>query len=162
VILVVQIGGVLLLGALIGAMMKADSAVVGVSVLAVAVTGLAFWGGLWGTGRTFIQQSETYPSIRGGNVAPGSLYPADVNLLTAAELVLPRDARVYLLTAPGAVGDSPEWISYQLSPRLLVGRVQEAQYILVYGASPTKTSETAHLPIVLNRLDGGVVRTKPA
>jgi hypothetical protein len=140
----------------------AGSAVVGVTALALAVAGLAFWGGVWSTSRTFVEQSETYPSIHEGNIAPGSLFPADVNLLTAAELVLPRNARVYLVTTPGAVGDSPEWISYQLSPRLFVSSIQEAQYVLVYGASPQKSPVTAHLPLVLNRLDGGVVRTKPA
>ncbi len=137
-------------------------AAVGVTALAVAVAGLAFWGGVWSTGRTFIEQAETYPSIHEANVAPGSLFPADVNLLDAAEAVIPRNARVFLLTTPGAVGDSGEWISYQLSPRLMVSHIQEAQYVLVYGASPTKAPLTAHLPMVLNRLDGGVVRARRA
>jgi hypothetical protein len=156
---------VLLLGALIGQMIRGEgsgSAVVGLTALALAVAGLAFWGGVWSTSRTFIEQVETYPSIHQANIAPGSLFPADVNLLDAAEAVIPRDASVYLVTTPGAVGDSPEWISYQLSPRLFVGSIQEAQYVLVYGASPKKSPVTAHLPLVLNRLDGGVVRARPA
>jgi hypothetical protein len=136
------------------------NAVVGATVLALAVAGLAFWNGLWSTGHTFIVQSETYPSIHGANIAPGSLFPADENLLDAAEQVLPRDARVLLVTTPGAVGDSPEWISYQLSPRLFVSNIGEAQYVLVYGGTPTKVRSLAHLPILLNRPDGGVVRAR--
>lgn len=155
----------MLLGALLGLLIPSGSsrhAVAGLTALAVAVAGLAFWNGVWSTGRTFIEQAGSYPSVREANVAPGSLFPADVNLLTAAELVLPLNARVYLMTTPGAVGDSPEWISYQLSPRLFVGHEQESQYILVYGASPKTVSALKHLHIVLDRLDGGVVRTRTA
>jgi hypothetical protein len=133
---------------------------VGATVLALAAAGLAFWNGLWSTGHTLIVQTETYPSIHEANIAPGSLFPADENLLDAAEQVLPRNARVLLVTTPGAVGDSPEWISYQLSPRLFVSSIGEAQYVLVYGASPSTVKRLAHLPVVLNRLDGGVVRAR--
>ena len=162
--LLVQVGGILLLSTLLGAQLFGDAVrhtVRGLTALVLAVAGLAFWGAVWTTGRTFVEQVRTYPSIHDGNVAPGSLFPADVNLLTAAEQVLPRDARVWLLTTPGAVGDSAEWISYQLSPRLFVSRIGEAQYVLVYGASPTKAALTAHLRLVLDRPDGGVVRTRP-
>lgn len=119
-----------MLGALLGLLMRGDAVCQtarGVTALAVAVAGLAFWGGVWSTGRTFIEQTATYPSIHEANVTAGSLFPANVNLLTAAELVIPRSASVYLLATPGAVGDSPEWISYQLSPRVLVSNIQEAQ-----------------------------------
>jgi hypothetical protein len=134
-------------------------AVVGVTALAMVVAGLAFWGGVWSTSRTFIEQSESYPSILGANVAPGSLYPADEDLLNPVEAVIPRDASVYLICTPKAVGCSGEWIGYQLSPRVLVEKVSEAKYVLVYGSSPTTVAETAHLHIVLNRTDGGVART---
>ena len=163
--LVVQVGGVLVLGALLGLLMRGDAVRTtarGVTALAVAVAGLAFWGGVWSTGRMFIEQTATYPSIHEANVTAGSLFPANVNLLTAAELAIPRNARVFLLTTPGAVGDSAEWISYQLSPRAFVSSIQEAQYVLVYGGSPKTVSELARFPIVLDRTDGGVVRTKPA
>jgi hypothetical protein len=162
VTLVFQIGGALLLGALLGLLMfggPGRQTVTGLTVLALGVTGFAFWGQVWSTGRMFIAQAGTYPSIHEANIAPGSLFPADENLLDSAEAVIPRGARVLLLTTGHAVGDSPEWIGYQLSPRLLVERIQEAQYVLVYGASPRTVHSLAHLPIVLNRLDGGVVRT---
>ncbi len=136
--------------------------VVGVTVLAIAVTGIAFWGGVWSTGRMFIEQAGTYPSIHEANVTPGSLFPADENLLNPVEAAIPRDASVYLICEPGAVGCSGEWISYQLSPRLFVEKIQEAQYVLVYGTSPTKVGATAHLHVVLNRSDGGVVRNGTA
>jgi len=145
-------------------MMRGDgarSAVVGVTALALAVAGLAFWGGVWSTGRTFIEQSETYPSIHEGNIAPGSLYPADEDLLNPVEAAIPRDASVYLICTPNAVGCSGEWIGYQLSPRVLVEKISEAQYVLVYGASPKTVATTAHLHIVLNRSDGGVAHTSP-
>jgi hypothetical protein len=165
VTLVVQVGGALLLGALLGVLMLGDSGhqtVAGVTALAVAVAGLAFWGGVWLTGRMFIEQAGTYPSIHEGNIAPGSLFPADEDLLNPVESVIPRDAHVLLLCQHNSVGCSGEWISYQLSPRLFVSHIQEAQYVLVYGDSPTTVAATAHLPLVLNRTDGGVVRAKKA
>jgi hypothetical protein len=163
--LVVQVGGALLLGALLGVFMLGDRehrAVAGVTALAVTVAGLAFWGGVWSTGRMFIAQAGTYPSIHEANVAPGSLFPVNENLLNPVESVIPRNARVRLICLSSSVGCSGEWISYQLSPRLFVSSIQESQYVLVYGASPTTVPATAHLPLVLNRSDGGVVRTKNA
>lgn len=159
--LVVQIGGVLLLGALLGLWLGRSGryAAVGVTALAIAVAGLAFWGGVWLTGRTFIEQTSTYPSIHEANVAPGSLYPADEDLLNAVEAVLPRSATIYLICQPNATGCSGEWISYQLSPRVFVEKISEAQYILVYGDSPKTVTQTMHLRAVLDRTDGGVVRT---
>lgn len=162
-VLVIQVGGALLIGALLGVMMLGDTGrqtVAGVTALAVAVAGLAFWGGVWSTGRMFIEQAGTYPSIHEANIAPGSLYPADENLLNPAESAIPRDASVYLICLHSSVGCSGEWISYQLSPRLFVSHIQEAQYVLVYGASPKTVVATAHLPLVLDLSDGGVVRTK--
>jgi hypothetical protein len=163
--LVVQVAGALLLGALLGASMlggMGHRTVAGVTVLAIAVAGIAFWSGVWSTGRMFIEQAGTYPSVHEANVTPGSLFPADENLLNPVEAAIPRDASVYLICEPGAVGCSGEWISYQLSPRLFVEKIQEAQYVLVYGTSPTKVGTTAHLHVILNRSDGGVVRNGTA
>jgi hypothetical protein len=162
-LLIVQLVGVLVLASLLALGLRADSerrAALGLSALAVAVAGLAFWGGVWSTGRAFIEQASSYPeTVHEANVAPGSLFPANVALLTEAEAVIPPTASVYLLTTPGAVGDSPEWISYQLSPRPLVSAMSEAQYILVYGSSPKTVYRLKHLPIVLDRPEGGVVHT---
>jgi hypothetical protein len=163
--LLVQIVGVLVLGGLVGLLLRGESghqAALGVTALAVAVTGLAFWNGAWPTTHTFVEQSNSYPSIHEANIAPGSLFPANEPLLEATELALPRSARIYLICESNSVGCSGEWISYQLSPRLLVGNISEAQYVLVYGDSPTTVPVTMHLPIVVNRADGGVVRAKPA
>lgn len=113
-------------------------------------------------GRTFIEQAGTYPSVHTANLTPGSLFPADENLLNPAESAIPRHARVYLICYSGSVGCSGEWIGYQLSPRLFVEKMSEAQYVLVYGASPKKVPATAHLHTVLERADGGVVENRPA
>ena len=163
--LLVQIGGVLVLGALLGLLLHSDAwprAPVGVTMLALAVTGLAFWNSVWSTSHTFVEQASSYPSIHEANIAPGSLFPADEPLLEAAELALPRNASVYLICESNSVGCSGEWISYQLSPRLFVSSVAEAEYILVYGDSPKTVPATQHLPIVMDRADGGVVRARPA
>ena len=161
--LVVQMAGIGLLGAFVGSLMLSGSSrpatAGGVVLLAVAVAGLAFWGAVWGTGRTFVEQSEHYPSIHDANVAPGSLFPADETLLTSAEALIPRQASVYLICQPNAVGCSGEWVTYQLSPRLFVDNISEAQYVLVYGASPRAVTRTMHLAVMLDRPDGGVVRT---
>lgn len=160
--LLIQVIGALVLGGLLGSLMPPDwpgRTAVGLTAVAVAVTGIAFWNGVWPTSHAFIDQAKTYPSsIWEGNVAPGSLYPANVKLLTAAEKVIPRNASFYMFATPGAVGDSGEWVGYQLSPRVLVKRMQEAEYTLVYGASPTTVRRFAHLPVILDRSDGGVVR----
>jgi hypothetical protein len=164
VTLVVELGGVLLLGVLLGLLMLGDSGhqtAAGVSALALVVAGLAFWGGVWSTGRMFIEQADTFPSsVHEANVAPGSLFPADENILTPAESVIPRDAKVYLICGPNQVGCDSEWISYQLSPRLFVSNISEAQYVLVYGDSPKTLHATKHLPVLLDHTDGGVVRTR--
>lgn len=159
--LVIQVAGALLLGALLGTSMLGGGmhrTVAGVTILAIAATGIAFWSGVWSTGRMFVEQAGTYPSVHEANVTPGSLFPADEGLLSPVESVIPRNASVYLICEPGAAGCSGEWISYQLSPRLFVEKIQEAQYILVYGTSPTKVGAAAHLHVLLNRSDGGVVR----
>jgi hypothetical protein len=166
VLLLVQLGGVLVLGALLGLLLRADAgsqAALGVTALALAVGGLAFWNGVWSTSHTFVEQVGSYPStIHEANIAPGSLFPANEPLLEAAELALPRKASIYLICEKNSVGCSGEWISYQLSPRLLVANISEAQYVLVYGDSPRTVPATMHLPIVVDRTDGGVVRAKPA
>jgi hypothetical protein len=165
VALIVQAGGALVLGSLAGLLTRGGAVrqtAAGLSLLAVAVTGLAFWNGLWSTGRMFIEQVSTYPTtIREANVAPGSLFPADVDLLTEAEAVIPRDAKVFVICGPNQVGCSGEWISYQLSPRVFVSNAGEAQYVLVYGDSPKTIRATAHLPVLLDHSDGGVVRARP-
>ncbi len=163
VVLVVQLCGVLVLGALLGRYLPGNAGrrtALGVSALAVAVAGLSFWGGVWSTGRTFIEQSESYPSVHEANVAPGSLFPANVDFLTEAEAVIPRSASVALICTPGEVGCSGEWISYQLSPRLFASNISEAQYVLVYGSPPKTVSQVKGLRILLDRPEGGVVRTK--
>jgi hypothetical protein len=161
--LLIQLCGMLVLGALLGRYLPGETGrrtALGVSVLAVAVGGFSFWGGVWTTGKTFIEQSETYPSVHEANVAPGSLFPANVDFLTEAEAVIPRSASVELLCTPSQVGCSPEWISYQLSPRLFVSNVSEAEYVLVYGNPPKTVKQVKHLPILLERAEGGVVRAR--
>lgn len=164
-LIVVQVAGALLLGALLGVLMFGDTGrqtIAGLTALAVAVAGLAFWAGVWSMGRTFVEQVGTYPSIHEANIAPASLFPVDENLLNPVESAIPRNGRVYLICLSSSVGCSGEWISYQLSPRLFVSHIQEAEYVLVYGASPTTVATTAHLPLVLDLSDGGVVRAKKA
>jgi len=160
--LLVQLCGILVLGTLLGRYLPGDGerrSAFGVSALAVAVAGFSFWGGVWTTGKTFIEQSRTYPSVHEGNVAPGSLFPANVDFLTESEALIPPKARVALLCTPSQVGCSPEWISYQLSPRVFVSNISEAEYVLVYGNPPKTVAKVKHLRILLERPEGGVVRT---
>lgn len=164
--LVIQVAGVLLLGALLGSLIRRSATshrtVAGIVVIALAPAGLAFWNGLWSMGHTFVVQAGTWPSsLHVANAEPGSLFPADEGLLDEVDRVLPRNASVYLLCAKNSVGCSGEWISYRLSPRLFVTGPAQAQYVVVYGDSPKTVPATAHLPIVLDRYDGGVVRARP-
>jgi hypothetical protein len=161
VALVLEVGGILILGALLGvwvAPRRPTGIVVGVSLIAVALAGIAFWGGLWNMGRTFIKQSEEAPTVQSANANPGSLFPANETFLEAVEHAVPRNASMYLICGPNQVGCDSEWISYRLSPRLFTEREDQAQYVVVYGDSPTTVAATAHLPLVLNRSEGGVVR----
>jgi hypothetical protein len=163
--LLIQLCGVLVLGVLLGRYLPGESGrrtALGVSVLAVAVAGFSFWGGVWTTGKTFIEQSESYPSVHEANVAPGSLFPANVNFLTEAEEAIPRKASVVLICTHSQVGCSGEWISYQLAPRLFVPNISEAEYVLVYGNPPKTVAQVKHLRILREYPEGGVVRTNSA
>ena len=160
-----QICGALLLGGLLGSWTGSAAPrriVAGIVTIALVLTGVAFWNGLWSMGHTFIVQAGTWPSsLHVANAEPGSLYPADEGLLDEVDRALPRNASVYLFCAKNSVGCSAEWISYRLSPRLFVTSPARAQYVVVYGDSPKTVPVTAHLPIVLDRYDGGVVRARP-
>ncbi|HEV3319566.1 MAG TPA: hypothetical protein VG053_07540 [Solirubrobacteraceae bacterium] len=72
-------------------------------------------------------------------MTPGSLFLADEGLLTTVEAAIPRNAKVFPdLCQPGVTGCSGDWIGYQLSPRVLVDKILEAQYVQCMGASPDK------------------------
>jgi hypothetical protein len=110
VTLLIEVIGVLVLGTLLGVFVGQDgkrATALGLTMVALAVMGLALWGGVWSTGRAFVEQAESYPSIHEANIAPGSLFPADENLLNAAEGALPRHTSVYLVCGPNSVGCSP-------------------------------------------------------
>jgi hypothetical protein len=115
-----------------------------VALLAVAAMAIAFWSAVWSEGHTLVDQhsSDSTLTSEQANAVAGNLFPANDAFLSFAAATVPSDATVYLWCGPAQAGcydGLSDWISFRLSPRVFVSQPGQAQWVVVYGASPGTT-----------------------
>jgi hypothetical protein len=109
-----------------------------VAVLA-ALFGLILFGDeAWNLTRNLLTERSANAKLAPQAVkgAGGVIFGAREDFLSWVDDRLPRRARVFLVCRDNAcAGALPDWITYRLSPRRFVDRLQDADYVVVYNAT---------------------------
>jgi hypothetical protein len=113
---------------------------VGLTVAAVVVGGIAFWGGIWGSAKAMMDTHDAKARLTQGeaDTAGGGSVSADTGFLTWVGGHVPRDARLYLECGqPSSCRNGQnEWITYQLVRHVFVPTPQAADYVVFNYVDP--------------------------
>ncbi len=139
--LLLELVGALVLAAMIRGLLPGRvSLLSGLTVVAVALAGFAFWSNVWSVGRGFISQHAVDARLTAEQAlaVPGGEYGAREDVLAWADGVLPRQARVFLdCQQPNPCQNAlANWITYRLLPRVFTDFPWQAQWVLFYDTPP--------------------------
>lgn len=108
----------------------------GVTVMAVALSGVVFWTGIWSTARGLMadHQHDSHLTRAQARALPGTAVGAREDVLAWADQLLPKHARVYLdcPQPTRCLNGLANWITYRLTPRVFTDLPSQADWILFY------------------------------
>jgi hypothetical protein len=142
-LLLLQVAGVLVAGAVVAALVfggARPAAVRGaVVVLAVAFAYLAFWSHVWSIGKTFNDQRRQWAAESPAQAEVAGT-PADAVLNASfAEWIrarLRRGETFYLLPSPTRDTAVVQWFTFRLLPNLSSKRPRDADVLVFYDTTP--------------------------
>ena len=115
---------------------------IGLTAVAVVVGGIAFWGGVWGSGKALIDthDADARLSQSQADAAGGAKVHADERVLSWVDGHIPRGARLYVECGlpTQCLGGRSEWITYRLMPHLFVPSPHAADYVVFYYVDPRR------------------------
>ena len=140
--LLLQVLGVLAAAALLRVAAGSLRLASAVALIAVVLGTVAVANDGWSAGRNLLKERAqtarlTAPQVEG---AGGTIYAAREDVLGAADARIPDRARVYVACVGVRCGGSGvlEWITFRLTPRPFVERMQDADWVLGYGMDPAE------------------------
>jgi hypothetical protein len=152
--LLVEVVGVLVLAALARAVLADErrvSLASALAVVAIAAFGYAVFSQAWSFGQALLREHAANEQAPPGasEDAGGTIFPANAAFLEWVDGQVPKDATMLLVCPQACGGGLDEWITYRLSPRRFVDRIDEADWLLFYaeraqenipfaGAAPVK------------------------
>jgi hypothetical protein len=142
-ILLLEVLGLLLVAAVVRELMGGGARPplsMGLTAVAVVAAGIAFWGGVWGSGKGFLDAHDAnarFSQIE-ANAAGGAIVHADGGFLNWVADHVPAGARLYLECGQPTqcLGGRNEWITYRLLPHLFVPSPRAADYVVFYYVDP--------------------------
>jgi hypothetical protein len=136
--LLVEVAGVLVLAALVRTVLGGDrrgSLGPAIAVVAIAAFGYAVFNQASGFSQALLREhagnSQLSPEVSEG--VGGTIFPVNEPFLAWVDDRLPTDATMLLVCPRACGGGQNEWITYRLSPRRFVDRIDEADWLLFYG-----------------------------
>jgi hypothetical protein len=135
--LLVSVLGVLAAAAVVRGARPDASWALGVATVATIVGIVAIANDGLSAARTFGKQHDAYRTLQRSQLsaAGGAAMGAREDFLGWADARMPRRARVQLVCAP-TCGGMEQWVTWRLLPRAFVDRARDADWILMYNATP--------------------------
>jgi hypothetical protein len=143
----VAVLGALAAGAVVRTLLRDDARGLGASwpaalATAAAVLGLvAFGSSAWTQGRAYLNERKVNVDVTpaAARAAGGGPFPAREDILKVVDEQIPKDDTVFLeCRDPACGGGLNLWITYRLAPRIFTGTPREADWVLLYNATPAQ------------------------
>ena len=140
------IATVLVLSALMEGRVSRWSAAAGTVAVVVVSAGVLFWGHLWDAAKAFDDAHAANKAVpkEAAAVAGGVAVGVNVAFVEWARRQIPEGDSYYLVPDAARANEAVyQWLTYQMFPRLVTERPEEADWLVIYGADPRGTYDRA-------------------